>query len=227
MQTARLVFASIAILTVLPFIAFNIKRLTIKREGEKPRPNIKAIVLVSVGAVALAMFIFSLYMFTIDYQPHLVLERFVKAYASVISGRIDKSEFFERIGSISGPGLNPENAKLVEMMENDYKVIDNMAEGKNVRFQLGEIIIPKHYVDIDVFTQIDGVGENDTHPVYMLTMIEIDEARKYYILLLDLDESGNKWGIASIDEALQETVDYAYKNKLMKTEYANKWFMVK
>jgi hypothetical protein len=214
-------------MTILPLISFNFKKLTIKREGEKPRPNIKAIVLVSVCAVILGVFIFSLYKFTINYQPHLVLERFMNSYASVISGKIDKREFFEGIRNICGPKLNSENVQLVEMIENDYTVIDSMVEGNSVRFQLGEIIIPKHYLGKDVFTQIESVKESDEHPVYMLAMIEIDEARKYYILLLDLDTLGNKWKIASIDEASQETIDYAYKNKLMKAEYANKWFVVK
>ncbi len=227
MHTAKLIFWAIAILTILPFIAFNCKRMTVKKEGEKPRPNIKAIVFISVGAVILSLFIFSLYTFTINYQPHLVLERFITSYASVISGKIDQDKFFEEIDSISGPQLNSGNTKLVEMIENDYIVIDTMVKGNNVRFQLGEIIIPRHYVDKDVFIQIEGVKKTDENPIYMLSMIEIGEARKYYILLLDLDDAGNKWKVLGIDEASEETVDYAYKNKLMKTEYANKWFELK
>ncbi|NMB96403.1 MAG: hypothetical protein GYA02_07310 [Clostridiaceae bacterium] len=227
MQTAKFIFILIAILTILPLVAFNLKRLTLKREGEKPRPNIKAIVLVSLSAVVLGMFILRLYTFTINYQPHLVLERFMNSYASLISGKIDQRDFFKEIGSVCSSELNSENVQLLEMIENDYTIIDSMVEGNSVRFQLGEITIPRHYLDKDVFTQIKGVKETDEHPVYMLAMIEVDEARKYYISLLDLDVLGNKWKIISIDEASQETVDYAYRNKLMKAEHANKWFVVK
>jgi len=227
MHTAKLIFISIAILTILPLVAFNYKRMTIKKEGEKPRPNIRAIVLVSISSVILGLFILSLYIFTINYQPHLVLERFMNSYASVISGKIDQEKFFNEIGDIAGPELNSGNDKLMEMIRSDYIVIDTMVEGNSVRFQLGEIIIPRHYLNTDAFRQIEGVKETDEHPIYMLSMIEVDEARKYYILLLDLDETGNKWKILSVDEASEQTVDYAIKNKLMKTEYANKWFVVK
>ena len=159
MHTAKLIFISIAILTILPLVAFNYKRMTIKKEGEKPCPNIRAIVLVSISSVILGLFILSLYIFTINYQPHLVLERFMNSYASVISGKIDQEKFFNEIGDIAGPELNSGNDKLMEMIRSDYIVIDTMVEGNSVRFQLGEIIIPRHYLNTDAFRQIEGVKE--------------------------------------------------------------------
>jgi len=213
MQTAKLIYILMAVLTIIPLIVFNFKRLTINKEGENPRLNIGVIVLIALAGTILSIFIFTLYRFTINYQPQLVLERFIRSYSSVASGNIEKNEFLEETKSICTP-------ELFELLSEEDNIKENIA-----RFQLGEIIYPKYYFDKDIFEKVEGINENDRRPIYILAMVEIGELKKYYITLLDID--GNRWFIDSFNEASQEVVDYAYRYNLMKSEHANKWFNVK
>jgi len=115
-----------------------------------------------------------------------------------------------------------EKDKMLEQIR-----LDSKDRTGSIRFQLGEIIYPKYYLAQDIFPKLDGVKENDRKPIYMLAMLEIDGSREYYILLLDQDESGNRWLINSFNKASQEIIDYASRYNFMKSEYANKWFKVK
>jgi len=222
MQTAKLIYISIAVLTILPLIVFNIKRFTVRKEGENPRPNIKAIVMVLLASIILGLFLFTHYRFTINYQPQLVLERFINSYSLVISSEIGQDEFFKRVENISTSEFMAEKDKMLEQIR-----LDSKDRTGSIRFQLGEIIYPKYYLAQDIFPKLDGVKENDRKPIYMLAMLEIDGSREYYILLLDQDESGNRWLINSFNKASQEIIDYASRYNFMKSEYANKWFKVK
>lgn len=217
MQTARLIYISIGVLIILPLIAFNAKRFKIRKEGENSRLNIKSIILISLASLIIGVFIFTHYKFTIDYQPQLVLERFVSSYSEVESGRIKQADFLEKTKNLCSPGLL---SSLTEHLESGQNKTENQ-----VRFQLGEIIYPKNYMEQDIFPTVKDAEKEAQRPIYILAMIEFDKTRKEYIALMDIDN--NKWFIDSFEEASEEIVEYANRYKFMKSEHANKWFDIK
>ncbi|HOJ09706.1 MAG TPA: hypothetical protein PK733_03830 [Clostridiales bacterium] len=220
MYIAKVIYIAIAVLTILPLIAFNIKRFTVKREGENPRPNIVIIILTLGGSILLGVFLFSLYKFTLDYQPQLVLERFIRSYSSTAAGKIDYEKFLKETESICTP-------EFLSLKDRCYREIeaDRQAGLGTVSFQLGETILPKYYFDKEFFPNVEGIKQNDKQPIYMLSMIEYGETRKFYITLLRIQ--GNKWYVDSFNEASKELAEYAYRYNFMKSEHANKWFKVK
>lgn len=101
MGTARLIYISLGILIITPIIAFNIKRFTTKKEGEQPKLNQTAILIVTLICCAVGVFIFSHYKFTSGYQPHLVLERYASDYAYELSEGKESVRF--QLGEIIYP----------------------------------------------------------------------------------------------------------------------------
>jgi len=220
MRTAKTIYIAIAALTIIPLIVFNIKRFIIKKEGEHPKLNIVRILSVLSGSILLGVFLLTLYRFTLDYQTQLVLERFVRAFSSVVAEKIEYDDFLEETENICTPEfLSQENRCL-----SDIK-IDQQFDSKTVSFQLGENILPKYYVDQEFFPDMEGANKIDTHPVFMVSMIDYGGTRKFYVALMRI--KGNKWYIDSFNEASENLVQYAYRYNLMKSEHSNKWFRVK
>ncbi|HHY24470.1 MAG TPA: hypothetical protein GX527_09600 [Clostridiaceae bacterium] len=219
MGTAKIIYISIAALTIIPLIAFNIKRFTIRKEGEHPKPNIIRILLVLGGSILLGIFLFTLYKFTLDYQTQLVLERFVRSYSSAVVGEIEYDEFLKQTESICTPDFMSRENRCLSEIEADQKL-----GTATVSFQLGENILPKYYIEQEFFPDIEGVNKNDTKPIFMISMIDYSGSRKFYISLMHI--KGSKWYIDSFDEASEGLVEYSYRYKLIRPEHSNKWYKV-
>lgn len=101
MGTTRLIYSAIGVLIIAPIFAFNIKKFVVKKEGEEPKPNYPAMVKVFLIALVLGMFIFSHYKFTLSYQPHLVLERYVGRYVQDLDFKGENPRF--QLGEIIYP----------------------------------------------------------------------------------------------------------------------------
>lgn len=209
-----------ASLTIIPLIAFNVKKFTIKKEGENPKPNMAMILLVLSGSIFLGVFLFTLYRFTLGYQTQLVLERFIKSYTYAATGKIDYDDFLKQTDKICANEFISIEGGCFKEIEEDRKL-----KAKEIKFQLGENILPKYYVEQDFFPDIENVKKDDTRPIFMLCMIDYDETRKFYVSLMDIDE--NQWYIQRFYEAPEDLVDYAYRYKLIRSEHSNKWYKLK
>jgi hypothetical protein len=212
-QTAKLVFTIMILLIVLPVIGFNLKSFVITVPGEKKRYNKVRIGVVALAVVLITWFCISLYYFTIDFQPLLVAERYSSSFNQAAQGKIKYEEFEKWTKALASDGI----ANAAQFIEEAKEMA-----AKGGRFQLGEEMLPRHYIRAEIFPVPEGVGEYDSSPIYMFQIFEFGGQKVHYLLLMEL--RGNEWKIIDQVKATQEQVEYAEKNNFIKAEQTSKWF---
>lgn len=213
MQTAKLVFTLLTFLIVLPIIGFNLKSFVITVPGERKRYNKVRIGVVALAVLLITWFCISLYFFTLDYQPLLVAERYSTPFNRAAQGKISYEEFEKQTKTLAPDGI-ANAASLIEEAK-------GMA-AKSSRYQLGEEMLPRHYIKAETFQVPEGVKEYHTSPIYMFQHFEFDGQKVYYLLLMEL--RGNEWKIIDQMKASKEQVEYAEKSNFIKAEQTSKWF---
>ncbi len=199
MRTTIGVFLVLWLLVMLPLVLLNIKKFRLKKPGGKQYPNYPRILIVGVAAVAVTIFVISLFQFTIHYQSQLVLERYFVPIAQAVE---------------KGDSSNNPDALLLEQMG-----------GKNSKFavQFGEDIQAKYSVD-SVLPDSAGLSPTDKSTIYLAARIRAnDDSSTDRIIVAKMHLKQNKWQIIAIYPADETIENYLLNNKFIYADYISPW----
>ena len=97
MRSARIVFWLISILVFAPIVALNVKTIWRRWKGGQAKSAYVRLALTLIACVLIAVFLLSLYRFTLGYHLPLVMERTIDIFTRRIEGDIDMAAYRERM----------------------------------------------------------------------------------------------------------------------------------
>lgn len=216
MRTTFIVYLVIWTMIVLPLLAIGIRRVIVRRIGEKTkiRWGIAAAFLVAI--IGVTAFILTAYQVTVTSRYELAAERYVDLHAEFVAGLRTKEAYQAEIDSLRAPGAAPESFSLF-----DEEVFATPVSNNAIRFQISSWIIPKYYADDPVFPETTVIDENN--PVFVIYLLENGTDQTYYLLRMQEDTDG--WKITYQAKATQDQIKAA--QSALPSQKNGQWFSAK
>ncbi len=201
MQTAKLIYLSILALVVIPLIAFNMKRIIIRKPGEKARFQWLPAALISGLIVMVSVFLLLSYRATISNRYEIAAERYGRLEAQYLSGTMDVDTYMEDSRSLRVPSY--EENGLRERLRTEL-----LPGTVHARFQISDWIIPKYYAEETAFPATLVIADNN--PVYILLRFDLGgEEYTYELIRMVADANQANWKIDYHGPATAEQVKIA------------------
>ena len=212
MKTTLIIYIALWVLTVIPLITFNIKRMRVKNPPDPPHVNVRFTVIICVLAVFITGFLFMAYKDTINTRYEIAAERYITQHAEYLVGNTDEKGFLNstknmRTDSYDTSGLS--------------EVLGKSGSAKTAKFQIGSWIIPKYYKDNPHFPKAEVKG--DQNPVYLVYLMVADGKREDYIIRMTRNKDLS-WKIDYQGIATNKEMKVAASG--MPSEINGKWYTV-
>lgn len=109
MKSARIVFWLISVLIFAPIVVLNAKTIWRRWKGGQVNSAYVRLALTAIACVLIAVFLFSLYRFTLGYHLPLVMERTIDIFTQRIEGDIDMAAYREKMldADLADVGFRP------------------------------------------------------------------------------------------------------------------------
>lgn len=223
MQTAKFIYILMWALFIVPLIGFNVKRLSVKKYGEKRSIKWGFIAFITALCIFISVFLLFAYKVTVDTRYELAAERYIDLHAEYVTGQLAYDEYISQSGSMRTS--DADTAALIDALANTK---DSLKE--SVRFQIGNWIIPKYYQDDENFpkTEVIDAG-NPVFLIYLLdegltdTASDDETTLKYYLIEMVWSDEGG-WKIAYHAPATDEQLKSAKES--LPSLINGKWFAV-
>jgi len=213
MQTAKLVYLIMWVLMAVPLIGFNIKRMYVKKFGEKRRIKIPFVLFIAALAAFISVFLFYAYKVTVDTRYELAAERYIDLHAEYATGRLTYDEY-EKLSA----GLQTDGADTQAFAD---ELRASAGDADSVRFQIGDWITPKYYEDDEAFPKTTVIDKEN--PVFLMYRFEEGSEQAFYLIEMVWSDGG--WKIAYHAPATDE--QYESAKKTLPSEINGQWFTVK
>ena len=195
MQTAKFVYILMWALFIVPLIGFNVKRLSVKKYGEKRSIKWGFIAFLTALCVFISVFLLFAYKMTVDTRYELAAERYIDLHAEYVTGQLTYDEYITQSGSMQTP--DADTAAFTSTIAN---IQDSAKE--SIRFQIGNWIIPKYFQDDENFPKTEVIDANNpVFVVYLLdtgspdTITDDKTTLEYYLIEMVWSDDGG-WKIA-------------------------------
>lgn len=210
MQATLMFYIVVGVLTIVPLLAFNVKRVFVCKKPEPMKINwVRGVVILLLTAL-IGLFLFSAYNATLHERYEIALERVATEHAELVLGKQDAEAFKQFVTENGTDGVK---ASLASM---NFGTPANNAE---VRFQLSMQCVPKYWEGVEGFEQVPVLGAEN--PVYLMYLLEYDGAQQYYAIRLVNDEERG-WLYDWIGEASEQQQTVIK----MPTQKNGKWYSV-
>jgi len=213
MQTAKIVYLVIWVLIMVPLVAFNIKRISVKKTGEKRRIKWGFTAFITVFAVLISVLLISAYQATLSTRYEIAAERYIDLHAECVTGQISYDDF-----KVKSAPLLTDNADISALTDELSKTAGTKSA---VRFQIGDWITPKYYKGYTSFPQIDVI--DDSNPVFLIYRFDDASSQKYYLIEMVWSDSEG-WQVAYHAPATDEQVDAARTS--LPSKVNGQWFYI-
>jgi len=215
MQTTLLVYIALWILIILPLAILCIRKLFIRKIGEKTRLRLGVLIVSILLAVGVTAFLAASYAYTVESRYELAAERYVNLHAQYRVGIVSEEEYIAAATPIRG--TNPDDPGFASFDEALFAAGENRA---SVRFQTSSWIIPKYFTDNEAFPKTDVIDENN--PVFVVYLLDDGVSQTYYILRMQ--RVGTSWQVTYQAEATDEQLDAA--QSALPSQKNGQWFTV-
>lgn len=209
MQATGIFYITLGLLTVLPLILFNLRRIFVKKPPAPLKINWARGAVVLLISGFLVFFLFSAYTVTLHERYEITLEQVAEKHAEYLLGK-ESAEDFQRF--LTENGTESIGASF------DSLELGSAASDKTVKFQLSNWCIPKYWQGVDGFEQVEVLSEEN--PIYLMYLLEYDGQQAYYAIRMVETEDGwlYDW-IGKANEQQQKTIK-------MPTQKNGKWYTV-
>lgn len=213
MLTATLFYVVLTLMLVAPLILFNVKKFQKKEPGKPARPNVVRIVTVFVLSAFIIVFMYSLCVFSYDYQALLVGERYMNEFGKMRTGSLTKEEFLRSTASLTqyDPAKYDEFVLYLESVPHD---------ADSFSYQMSDEIVEKKFLAEPSIFRAPASG---AEAVYLLINGKTDSPEACLVLLR---RENYAWKVEDFYPATQEIVDFARKNSFLRGDQVVKWFTV-
>ncbi len=209
MQATSAFYITLGLLTVLPLILFNLRRIFVKKPPEPLKINWTRGIVILLISVFLIVFLSCAYTTTLHERYEITLERAAEKHAEYLVGK-DNADGFRQF--LTENGTQAIGASFDELD------LGTLAVDKTVKFQLSNWCIPKYWEGVDGFEQVEVLSEEN--PIYLMYLLEYDGQQVYYVLrMVEMDEGWLYDWIGKANEQQQKTIK-------MPTQKNGKWYTV-
>lgn len=210
MQATLMFYIVVGVLTIVPLLAFNVKRVFVCKTPEPMKINwVRGVVIILLAAL-IGVFLFSAYNATLHERYEIALERVATAHSELLLGK-QNADAFEQF--VTENGTDSVKTSL------DAMEYGTPASGTQIRFQLSMQCVPKYWEGVEGFEQVPVLGTEN--PVYLMYLLEYDGVQHYYAVRLVNDEERG-WLYDWIGEASEQQQTVIK----MPTQKNGKWYSV-
>jgi hypothetical protein len=216
MQTTLYVYLIMWTMIVLPLLVFNVKRMSVKPFGERRRPKWGFISFVVVFIVLVSAFLFSAYTYTLKARYELAAERYISLHAEYITGQMSYEEYIAKTKDLRT--FNADTSHL-----QDELALDSKSNPKSVKFQIGDWIIPKYYLENDLYP--DTTMIDDDNPVFLWYRINDAESSTIFLIKM-VWKDANGWQITYHARATEEQANTSEVKNSLPSLINGKWYRI-
>lgn len=171
MKETLLIYIVIGVLFIVPLLAFNVRRIFVKKAPDPLKINVVRGVVILLLAGFIAFFLVEAYGYTIHNRYEIAIERVAEKHGEYLTGRITQEDF---------RAFLEENGTERVLETFDQADLSVPAQADQVRFQLSSQYTPKYWQDNEAFEQTDVVdGEN---PVYAMYLLQVGDQKEYFVI---------------------------------------------
>lgn len=209
MKTALFIYILLGVLSIVPLIGFNIRKIWVKRPPDPVRFKPVRFGVILVLCLFIGTFLTVSYQMTMKNRFEIFLEKVATEHSRVLVGDQSWEDF---------------KAFVLENGSDDVKEsLDTVPEPSavhgEVRFQISKEYTPKYWNGAEGFATVEDVEDNN--PRYLMYKLEAGEETRYYAFRLR--RTGEEWVI----EWFGEANEFQIKKISMPSEINGKWFTVK
>ena len=211
MKTALLIYILLGVLSIVPLIAFNIRKIWVKRPPDPVRFKPVRFGVILVLCLFLGTFLTVSYQMTMKNRFEIFLEKVATEHSRVLLGDQSWDDF---------------KAFVVENGSADVKdsldavpAAQPVAGAYEVRFQISKEYTPKYWNGKEGFATVEDVEDNN--PRYLMYKLSVGDETAYYTFRLR--RTGEDWIIEWFGEANETQI----KKIGMPSDINGKWFTVK
>lgn len=210
MKTALIIYIAMGVLTVVPLLLYNIRKIWVKVPPDpvafKP---VRCVVILAI-AVFIVVFLINSYQATLRNRYEIAVERVAQMHAEVLTSKWDEQEFWDFLEENGTPE-----------MADDLKRTDLFTPGRadTVQFQLSSACRPQFWKDNEGFEQAEVV--NNDNPLYLMYCLKAngDESYYYALRVVQTDDGWKYDWFGEASEQQQNVIE-------MPSELNGKWYTV-
>lgn len=209
MNTTLMIYVVIGVLTVVPLLLYNIRKIWVKNPPAPVRFRpVRCVVIVLIAAF-IVTFLTCAYQATLRNRYEIALQNLATQHARLLTGQQSETEFRR---FVEENGTDSVSAGLEQT--------DLMAIGTadTVEFQLSSACRPQIWQDKEGFEQAEV--ESSDNPLYLMYRLKAGEQQMFYALRLR--QTGDGWKYDWFGEANEQQ----RKTIEMPTELNGKWYTI-
>ncbi len=210
MKTALGVYIAMGVLTVVPLILFNIKKVWVRQPPDPPKFKWGRGVVILLLSALIVTFLSAAYQATLNNRYEIATERLAEKHAEMVVGSASPEEL---------RAFMQEHATEAGLAAFDATVLsDQVNVAESTRFQVSDRCIPKYWVDVEGFDQVPALDQEN--PIYTMYLLDIGGEHHYYAVRMVNTEDGWKY------DWFGEASEQQQKVIKMPTIKNGKWFQV-
>lgn len=209
MNTTLMIYVVIGVLTVVPLLLYNIRKIWVKNPPAPVRFRpVRCVVIVLIAAF-IVTFLTCAYQATLRNRYEIALQNLATQHARLLTGQQSEAEFRR---FVEENGTDSVSAGLEQT--------DLMAVGTadTVEFQLSSACRPQIWQGKEGFEQAEV--ESSDNPLYLMYRLKAGEQQMFYALRLR--QTGDGWKYDWFGEANEQQ----RKTIEMPTELNGKWYTI-
>lgn len=209
MKTTLMIYIAMGVLTVVPLLLYNIRKIWVKNPPEPVRfKPVRCVVIVAIAAF-IVVFLVNGYHATLRNRYEIALERVAEMHAEVLTGQQTEQAFWDFLKE-NGTDAIRENLEKTTLTE--------PGEGATVQFQLSSACRPQLWRNKEGFPQVETQGSDS--PLYLMYRMKAGGESRYYALRLAQTDEG--WKYDWFGKATEQQI----KTIEIPSELNGKWYTV-
>lgn len=210
MKNAIIIYIAMGVLTVVPLILFNIRKIWVRRPPDPVRFRPGRFCVILVLCAAILGFLFLSYNATLENRYEIALERLAEQHGEMLKGTASAADLRAFV-------LEHGTDQVAESF--DESALGKVGSAKTVRFQLSDRSLPKYWKDAEEFDRPEQL--EDENPIYTMYLLEVDGEYQYFAVRMTMTENGWKYDwFGNANEQHQKIIK-------MPTLKNGKWYTVK
>ncbi|MGI6264757.1 MAG: hypothetical protein ACOYJY_04740 [Acutalibacteraceae bacterium] len=193
MNTTLFVYIAMGVLTVVPLILYNIRKIWVRQEPSGVKFNPARCAVIGLIAVLLVAFLIGGYRATLRNRYEIALERLATAHAEVVTGQRDEASFWRFV---------QENGTDAVADDLQKTALTPSGTASSARFQLSSACRPQFWRDQPAFEQAPVASDDD--PLYLLYRLEVNGRESLFAVRMGRTADGWRYewfGAASEEQA--------------------------
>lgn len=209
MKTALIIYIAMGVLTVVPLLLYNIRKIWVKNPPEPVHFKPVRCVVILFIAVFIVVFLVNGYHATLQNRYEIALERLAQEHAEVITGQQNDEEFWQFLQE------NGTQEIQEDLSNTDLHLLE---EADTVEFLLSSACRPQIWEGQEGFEQVEVIDRDN--PLYLMYCLRSDGQEAYYALRVVNTDDG--WKYDWFGQASEQQI----KEIDMPSSLNGKWYQV-